>query len=137
MPDETPSENRTGSRPKRWWIAPLWKSGAVVYAPQLTAFVFGPLTECSHCVVNYLKYFPVMPGALMSLWIDRELPFDLPGDNDGWVMLGLGGLITAVILFAVMMIGGWLKGWKRWLFFLLVAGFSTVNALFFSALLRA
>lgn len=36
----------------------------LMWPPHLLAFVFGPLTECSHCVGIYLKYFAVMPGFL-------------------------------------------------------------------------
>lgn len=46
------------------WRPALLAALGLMWPPHLLAFVFGPLTECPHCVGVYLKYLAVMPGFL-------------------------------------------------------------------------
>lgn len=39
-------------------------AAAALWLPALLAFVFGPLTECGHCVRTYATLLPVFPGLL-------------------------------------------------------------------------
>jgi hypothetical protein len=73
------------------WVRAL----ALVYLPQLAPLLFGPLTECSHCVGTYWQLFGVLPGALVAALLAQELGWF------GWipvVILVLGVWATAFAL---------------------------------------
>lgn len=56
------------------WRPALLAALLLMWPPHLLALVFGPLTECDHCVQVYLKYFAVMPGFLAGAsLVDSEL----------------------------------------------------------------
>lgn len=46
------------------WRPALLAAFLLMWPPHLLAFVFGPLTECAHCINLYLQYLAVMPGFL-------------------------------------------------------------------------
>ncbi len=126
----------------RWWWRPLVTSAAAIYLGQLVPFVAGPLTECAHCVGNYLKYYFVVPGIILGQWLMYFLDRIVPGNQrlmmgPDWIRLGFGLLVLAALFFCTTMITAKVRGtWRRiWLGFLVAA--SAANALLFASLLRA
>lgn len=67
--EESASPTPEAPRRSRWACAGL--AFAVVYLPQLVPLMVGPLRECDHCVENYAKLFPLIPGAFAALLTGR------------------------------------------------------------------
>jgi phosphotransferase system glucose/maltose/N-acetylglucosamine-specific IIC component len=67
---------------------------SALWLPTLLPFVVGPLTECGHCIRNYLCLLPVMPGIGVALFVD-----------------GAGGLVLSgiVSLLAVLLLVAWVR----------------------------
>ncbi len=131
-----------GERPHRWWPRPLVSSLAAIYLGQLVPFVAGPLTECAHCVGNYLKLFPLVPGVILGEWSINYLDKIVPGNQrlrmgPDWIQLGIGLLIVAVLLFCITMITAKVRGKWRWVWLGFLASASAVNALLLGAALRS
>lgn len=47
-------------------------AAAAVYLAQLAPFAIGPLTECGHCVRQFLKLYAVLPGVVPALLLRLE-----------------------------------------------------------------
>jgi len=102
----------------------LLRAAATLWLPALLPFVFGPLTECGHCVQNYLKLLPVQPGFLAAAWCR----------NDPWFH-AVGGLATLLLLALVATLIG-IAGRRWWLVAIPVAVLAGVQALGIGYLLR-
>lgn len=135
-PREPESIVPVGVRPRRWWVRPLGLSAGAIYAGQLAPFLFGPLTECTHCVLNYLKFFPMIPGFLLGDLVMRWLPVSLP-ENDFFRFVIPGVLILALIGNSATLITAKTKGAGRWTWLLFLAALAVFNSLAFSMLLRS
>ena len=51
----------------RSWTKSILIALVTVYLPIAVPFAVGPLTECSHCVANYLRMSPIVPGCAIGL----------------------------------------------------------------------
>ena len=60
-------------RAEGWLSLFLLAAFLLMWPPHLLAFVFGPLTECAHCVKLYLQYLAVMPGFLAGASQPRDI----------------------------------------------------------------
>lgn len=130
-----------GERNRRWWWRPLGQSAAALYLGQLAPFVAGPLTECAHCVGNYLKFFPLIPGILLGHSVMGFLGDWIPAleklaYHDFWRFVVPGALSLAVILFCATWFTAKLKGRWRRVWWVALALLSAGNALIFGAALR-
>ena len=131
-----------GERSPRWWLRPLGNSLAAIYLGQLVPFAAGPLTECGHCVVNYLKFYLLVPGVILGEWLIRYLDEIVPGNQrlkmgPGWIQMGIGFLVLATLFFCFTMITAKVPGKWRWVWLGFLAAISAANALIFGAALRA
>lgn len=73
---------------------PVLRAALALWLPGLLPFVFGPLTECAHCVRNYLAILPVLPGFLAAAWCRNEPMF---------YVFGLVGTLALFALAALLM----------------------------------
>jgi len=99
----------------------------LMWLPHLLPFVFGPLTECGHCVRTYLQYFAVMPGFPAG---------PLSGVPESLIWVPMVAATAAIFLLLTL-------GWRAFgrhgrllLAALCVAGFAA-NGLMIASLLRA
>lgn len=76
------------------------------------------------------------PGVFLAHWLVSLLPGDMPG-NDLFRFFIPGFLVLAGIMALATFITTRTKGAGRWIWWLLPAGLSGANALFFSMGLRA
>lgn len=53
--------------------SPLLRATATLWLPWLAAFVASPLTECGHCVRNYVMLLPVFPGLAAGMWLGASV----------------------------------------------------------------
>ena len=130
-----------GPRRRGWWWRPLaWTLGAL-YAGQLVPFLFGPLTECDHCVGNYLRFFVVVPGIVVGHWFSNFLRDVLPGgknlDSDLWRFFVPGVLTYLAMVFSMTLLTAKCAGKWRWAWLAVVTALSAANALIFAAALRS
>jgi hypothetical protein len=135
---ETPPSRRHGRR----FLPAFGASAAAVYAGQFVPFFVGPLTECWHCVSVYLMLFVSVPGIVVGQFLMLFVAGALPGAEQlttgtDWSRIAVGVVVTAALLALITGITSRLRGrWRgAWLVFLAVA--SALNALVFSAVLRA
>ena len=83
---------------RKHWLAATGLTLAFVYVPQLAALIFGPLSECGHCVAIYAKVYLIAPGSLLGLFIVSKLPSaSAASDFYGFV---LPGILSTLILLA-------------------------------------
>lgn len=52
---------------------PLLRAAATLWLPAALPFAFSPLAECGHCVGNYLRLLPVLPGVWSALWCQNSM----------------------------------------------------------------
>ena len=82
--------------------------------------------ECSsHCLPNYLKLFPVLPGFLLG-WL---------AGGGGFLLYFLAGACTLGVLSALFAVLK-LRSGLRWLLVLLAAALAAANSMGVAALLR-
>ncbi len=62
--DEVPIESPQDPQESVSWPQALGRGLGILYLPQLTAVVIGPLGECEHCVETYFQLFLILPGLL-------------------------------------------------------------------------
>lgn len=102
----------------------LLRAAAALWLPALLPFVFGPLTECTHCVQEYLQLLAVEPGFLAAMWC-----------RNGPGLHTVGGLATLLLLALVATLIG-VAGRRWWLVAIPVAVLAGVQALGLGYLLR-
>ena len=138
---ESESPPVLGERPRRWWVSPLGWTLAAIYGGQLAPFFAGPLTECDHCVGNYLRFFPMVPGIVVGHWLAEFLRDTIPGakalSSDLFRFLVPGVLVCLAVLVTTLFLTAKIRGRWRWAWLILLAALSAFNALAFSAALRA
>jgi len=71
-------------------------AAAALWLPPLLSFAVGPLTECSHCVAQYWRFYAVVPGFWPGFTVGMAF-----GDSDSWVALAVMAATTLVLLVAV------------------------------------
>lgn len=54
------------------WIRAALLTAVATYLAQLAPFIFGPLTECDHCVAQYLRLYAVLPGVVPAMLLGLE-----------------------------------------------------------------
>jgi hypothetical protein len=120
----------------RRWLSPFGLSVAFVYGAQLTPLFAGPLRECPHCVVEYLKGFVVTPGLLLGHVGVTSLPGG--GPQSEWLRFLLPGVaVTIALIAAATVITAAARGLARTAWLTLLAVLSGLNALTLAALLRS
>ncbi|MCB1232764.1 MAG: hypothetical protein KDN19_21145 [Verrucomicrobiae bacterium] len=141
-PESTISTPPVGDRSRRWWVRPLASAAAAIYLGQLAPFFAGPLTECGHCVANYLKFYVIVPGLISGQWLMHFLDRIVPGNQrlmmgPDWIRLAFGLLVLVALFFCTTMITAKTHGKFRWIWLAILAAAAAANALIFAALLRA
>lgn len=116
--------------PRPPWRRALLEAAAVLYLPQLAAFVIGPLTECDHCTGLYIRLYPIVPGHPfgMALVLLTGMQSDLPF----FLVWGAG----AVLLLAGVTWGMRLLGRRRLWLAAPVALLAGVHSVMLAHLLR-
>lgn len=107
----------------------LLRALLALWLPAVLPLLFGPLTECGHCVRSYLFSLPILPGVLPAALLVQRL------ESDGFAFAGLALLVTVAI---VLLVAALLRlCGRRWpwpaLLCVVLAG---ANALCFGAALR-
>ena len=121
---------------RKHWLAATGLTLSFVYVPQVAALIFGPLSECSHCVAIYAKVYLIVPGSLLGLIVVSKLPLsNPPSDLFGFVLPGilltlllLGGAVTITASVRRVALVLWLAG---------LATMSIFNSLWLAMLIRA
>lgn len=94
-----------------------------LWLPSLLPFAIGPLTECGHCIRNYLQLIPVMPGIVAAMLVQ-----------------GFGGLVMSafVTMLEFVLVVAWMRrgGALAWLGVCLVVVVNAVLAVGMSYGLR-
>lgn len=54
------------------WSRAALLTAAAAYLAQLAPFILGPLTECDHCVAQYLRLYAVLPGVVPAMLLRLE-----------------------------------------------------------------
>ena len=131
-------------RKRTWWVKPLSLTLLFVYGAQAVPFFVGPLTECDHCVGNYLKLFPIIPGMLAGHSLVDLIRDMVPGaktflSNSDTIRFYLPATLTLAAIVAVSTFATYLlrRRWWQWVWLIALGCLSGFNALFLSALLRA
>ena len=70
---------------------------AALWLPPLVSFAAGPLTECSHCVESYLRFYAVIPGFWPGFTVGMAF-----GDADSWIAVVVMAATTLVLLVAAV-----------------------------------
>ena len=115
---------RPGPRP---WREAVWRGLAAVYAVQPLAFLTSPLGECDHCIAQFWRLFPVLPGLASGVLLGQRtssVPFQ--------VMAGLTIVLVLALSIGAARRGGRLGGWAA----LAIALLSALNATLVGHLLR-
>jgi hypothetical protein len=68
-----------------------------LWLPTLLPLAMGPLTECGHCIRNYVLLMPIMPGIVAAMLVQGV---------GGIVMSALVTVLEALVLVAWMRRGG-------------------------------
>lgn len=128
-------------RQRGWWWRPLGWTLTALYGGQLVPFVVGPLTDCDHCVGNYLKFFVFLPGAVIGPWLGDLLRDTIPGGGNGngdWWRYFLPAFVVYVgLLFSATILTAQWRGRWRWIWLGILTALSAANSLVVSAALRA
>jgi len=75
------------------WRAALGHAAASLWLPVLLPVVTGMLRDCGHCLGNYLRSLPMVPGVLAAV---------LCGLDGAW-FFAVGGAVT-LLLFGVLLL---------------------------------
>ena len=115
---------RPGPRP---WREAVWRGLAAVYTVQPVAFLTSPLGECDHCIAQFWRLFPALPGLVTGLLFDQRAssaPFK--------AMAGATIVLVLTLSIGAARRGGRLGGWAA----LAIALLSALNATLVGHLLR-
>lgn len=122
--DEAPVEPPQAPRGPISWAQALGRGLGILYLPQLTAVVIGPLGECDHCVETFFELFLILPGLLGATLLHAP---DKPI---------VASLVTVTLAFGVIQIMRQ-SGKAARIGGIAIALLSALNALAISHMLRA
>jgi hypothetical protein len=77
------------------WKRALGSAALVVYVPQFAALVVGPLSECQHCLGNFMMLFPIVPGMLAGALVQGDSRLDVAIIVTIAIILALSGLLRS------------------------------------------
>ena len=121
---------------RKHWLTATGLTLAFVYLPQLSALVFGPLSECDHCVAIYAKVYLIVPGSLLGLFIVSNLPLGSPpSDLYGFILPGI--VLTLILLAGAITITASVRRVPLVLWLAALATSSIFNCLWLAILIRA
>lgn len=85
---------------RRPWKLAVPIALAAVYLPTLVPFAAGELTDCGHCVANYLRLLPIVPGWMIGAGLAHA--FAGHPSSTMWLYVA-GGAITLALVVGLLL----------------------------------